>query len=124
MRTFLGPVIVAAAMAISSFSWLPSGGVDAQVTPQASARPQGWDRRTHEDDALPDYATLFALDRVHELQIVVSADNYRRMQDDLTEVVPMAGFMRHGPSGAPPQAGPQKPGGEHRVPASSIADGI
>jgi hypothetical protein len=80
--------------------------VDVQARSQAAARPQGWDARTHGDRSAADYG-LFDLDRVHDVHIVIPADDYRRMQDDLVEVVPMRGFMGRGRAGAAPPAGNQ-----------------
>jgi hypothetical protein len=104
------PVVLAAALVVSAAAW-PQFRVDLQSAPQAPARPRGWDARTHGDGATPDYARLFSLERVHELNIVISADNYRRMQEDLLEIVPWAQFMGRGRSGAPPAAGAPPPGG-------------
>ena len=78
-----------------------------QAMSQATARPQGWDGRTHGDSAAADYDRLFSLDRVHELHIVMSADNQRRMQEDLASVVPMAGLMGRGRAGTPPPTSSQ-----------------
>jgi hypothetical protein len=93
------------AVALSSALTLQLGANDVQGRSQAVARPKGWDARTHSDGAAPDYG-LFALERVHDLQIVITADNYRRMQEDLFEVVPILGLGR-GRAGAAPPAGKQ-----------------
>jgi hypothetical protein len=42
----------------------------------------------------PDYARLFAMDRVHELRITIPPDRFRAMQDDLKSIAP-------GPGGGP-----------------------
>ena len=100
---------VALVIALSGATALQLHACGARAWSQAAARPQGWDARTHGDRAAPDYG-LFALDRVHDVHIVISADNYRRMQDDLGGVVPMLGMMRglargDSPAGNRPNAG-------------------
>ena len=96
--------LAALAIALSGAMALQLDAGDVQARSQAVARPQEWDARTHGDRAAPDYG-LFALDRVHDLHIVITADNYRRMQEDLVGVVPILGFMGRGRAGAAPPAG-------------------
>lgn len=43
-------------------------------TEPAITRPQGWQAATHERGAMPDYARLFADDRVHRIDIEMSAE--------------------------------------------------
>ena len=100
--------ILAAAVVASSSWW---AGLDARLAAEAPARPQGWEERTHGASAAPDYARLFTLDRVHELRIAISAENVRKMQDDLQEVVPIARMMGRGRSGGPPPPDPAGRGG-------------
>src|SRR5688572_38464 len=53
--------------------------------------------------ARPDYARLFAMDRVHDLRITIPPDRFRAMQDDLKTI---------GPGGlAPGRGGPLLPPG-------------
>ena len=90
---------------------LAHSGGPMQAMSQATAGPQGWDSRTHGDGAAADYDRLFSLDRVHELHIVISSDNQRRMQEDLASVVPIAGMIGRGRGGTPPQTSPQPDAG-------------
>jgi hypothetical protein len=73
------------------------------------ARPPGWQAATHGDAAPPDYRRLFSMDRVHELRIVIPADQFRAMQEDLRTTGPafargLAG-MAAGRAGGPNDAG-------------------
>jgi hypothetical protein len=49
----------------------------------------------------PDYARLFALDRVHELRISIDAATFRAMREDLPSMLPFGGIPA-GRAGAPP----------------------
>ena len=69
------------------------------VTGQA-ARPAGWTEATHGAKGKPDYALLFAMDRVHELRIAIPADEFKKMQADVATLGPPM----------PPGMGPGGPG--------------
>jgi hypothetical protein len=89
---------------------------EAASPPQV--RPIGWSPATHGNQARPDYAGLFALDRVHELRIAIDAATFRAMREDLTSVMPFGG-LPSGRAGAPPArsgaaCGPSTPLGAGR----------
>jgi hypothetical protein len=71
------------------------------ASPSSQVRPGEWSPATHGNQARPDYARLFALDRVHELRISIDAATFRAMREDLTSVLPFGGIP-YGPAGAPP----------------------
>src|SRR5262245_35360668 len=79
------------------------------MSPAAQVRPAGWSPATHGDQAKPDYARLFALDRVHELKISIDAATFRAMREDLKSVLPIGGFPA-ALAGAPPA--PALPAGQ------------
>ena len=84
---------------------------------QDADRPDGWSEASHSNDARPDYETLFAMDRVHEMHIEIAADDFVAMQEDLQTIGPagIEGFFggRGGfPGGGfPPPGGPSGRGG-------------
>ena len=55
--------------------------LDAQT-----ARPAGWVESTHGRQAAPDYGRLFAMDKVHELNITIAPESFRQMKADLETV--------------------------------------
>jgi hypothetical protein len=71
-----------------------------QLSLSAQVRPAGWSPATHGNQAQPDYARLFSLDRVHELKISIDAATFRAMREDLKAVLPIGGFPA-GFAGAP-----------------------
>jgi spore coat protein H len=77
-----------------------------QKTPPSQVRPAGWSPATHGNQARPDYARLFALDRVHELRISIDAATFRAMREDLKSVLPIGGIPAGLPGGPPAPAGP------------------
>ena len=79
-------------------------GVPAPAAAQVArpARPQGWSDATHGSQTAPDYARLFAMDRVHELHITIPADKFVEMQNDLSSITPpMPGGRGFGRPGGP-----------------------
>ena len=62
------------------------------LAPTASAAhdsrlPAGWTEASHGDAAAPDYDRVFAMDRVHEITIVVPTNDFEAMQADLRDIV-------------------------------------
>ncbi|MET0386627.1 MAG: CotH kinase family protein, partial [Polyangiales bacterium] len=72
---------------------------DAPLAPAADASTQG--SATH-GDSEPDYALVFADDRVHTIYITLAATDYQRMEDNLAELLPNRGA---GGPGGPPGGG-------------------
>ena len=73
---------------------------------QDAPRPAGWSDATHSSAVTPDYARLFAMDRVHELRITIPPDRYQAMQADLLEVLPAGRGRGAGPGFGGPGGGP------------------
>src|SRR5687767_7749237 len=71
----------------------------SMVAGQAS-RPAGWTEGSHGAKGTPNYALLFAMDKVHELRIAITADQFKKMQEDVATVGPPM----------PPGMGPGGPG--------------
>lgn len=90
--------------------WLGAGVavvmLGAVTAAQRPTRPAGWNDVSHGAQAAPDYAGLFATDRVHEIRISMTAERFAAMQADLKEVLPDFG-RGFGPGGF----GPPPPGG-------------
>jgi spore coat protein H len=78
------------------FALVTAAFVDAQT-----ARPAGWVESTHGRQTAPDYRRLFAMDKVHALNITIAPERFRQMMADLETIGPMPG--RGGrPGGGPP----------------------
>ncbi len=69
-------------------------------------RPEGWTEESHGNDVDPDYGVVFPADKVNQIVITVSPENWAAMQDDMTEMYGEAG------AGGPPSGGgmPGAPG--------------
>jgi spore coat protein H len=95
-------IIAGAFLALHVASGDPLNGTATLQTasPPSQVRPAGWSAATHGNQAKPDYARLFALDRVHELRISIDADTLRAMREDLISVLPFGAAI--GGAGAPP----------------------
>ena len=87
-RHVFGGVLLVAVVATASM-----------VAGQAS-RPTGWTEASHGAKGAPNYALLFAMDKVHELRIAIPADQFKKMQEDVATVGPPM----------PPGMGPGGPG--------------
>src|SRR5688572_2043718 len=96
-----------AALALAAgVAWTHAAAVAGQDAPQrAVRRPASWDPASHGSSVKPDYPRLFSTDVVHEIRIVIAANSFKAMQDDLREVIPSFGAMRMG------GPGPGLPGG-------------
>jgi len=101
-------IVAGALLALHFGNSGPLNGAAAlqQKTPPSQVRPAGWSPATHGNQATPDYARLFALDRVHELKISIDAATFRAMRDDLKSVLPIGGIPAGLPGGPPAPAGP------------------
>ena len=70
------------------------------------SRPEGWTEPTHGKDAEPNYAVLFALSKVHRIDIAIAPSDFEAMQADLTELLDGTGLGGGGDigGGLPPEA--------------------
>ncbi|MGH9242021.1 MAG: hypothetical protein ACRD3G_28580, partial [Vicinamibacterales bacterium] len=102
MVRFLTAVVAAPLLALHIVNGSPLNGTAVVETapPRPQVRPGGWSPATHGNQAKPDYARLFALNRVHELRISIDAATFRAMREDLKAVLPIGGFAA-GLAGAP-----------------------
>lgn len=72
-----------------------------------SARPTGWNEATHGRDAEPDYARVFAPDRVSRLDISVTASDWQAVVDDMNSMAGAFSIDRPQiPGGGPANPGP------------------
>ena len=62
--------------------------VVSMVVTGQGARPAGWSEATHGAKGAPNYALLFAIDRVHELRVAIPAGEFKKMQDDVATLGP------------------------------------
>jgi hypothetical protein len=51
---------------------------------QDVARPEGWNEESHSNDAAPNYEIVFPQDKVNEITITISPENWQAMMDDMT----------------------------------------
>ncbi|MCC6543766.1 MAG: CotH kinase family protein [Nitrospirae bacterium] len=51
-----------------------------------SARPDGWSAEAHSSNAAPNYDVVFPHDRVNQLTIRISRENWKLMQDNMTRL--------------------------------------
>ena len=102
----------------------PTVSVDSKAEESDSnsvARPAGWSEDSHGSDAAPNYDVVFPQDKVNQIRITISPENWEAMQANMTELLGEAG-TGGGPGGwhggnAQPPAGqngqpPQPPAGQ------------
>jgi len=60
--------------------------------PQVSAasRPEGWTEETHGKKATPNYSVVFPEDKVNRIDIIISPENFQRMENDVFKVFMMS----------------------------------
>jgi spore coat protein H len=66
------------------------------ASPAPTTEPRGWSEESHAKSAIPDYARLFPADRVLELRLTITLEDWQTMLDDMTE---MAGEFGQGSRG-------------------------
>jgi hypothetical protein len=92
-------------------------------TPAPTTEPRGWSEESHAKSAIPDYARLFPADRVLELQLTITPEDWQIMLDDMTE---MAGEFGQGSRGGGlmlPEAGRAACAGRQEADACSYVEG-
>jgi hypothetical protein len=106
------PRLVRAGLVAVCAGWMAVASGPPALSAQEPRRPAGWTDATHGERAAPDYARLFAMDRVHELRVTIAPESFRAMREDLTTIGPAfgrGGRGGFGPGGFPPDGFP--PGG-------------
>ena len=108
MVRFLTAIVAGPLLVLHIANGSPLNGTAAVETasPPSQLRPGGWSPATHGNQARPDYARLFALDRVHELRISIDAATFRAMREDLKSVLPIGSIPAGLPGGPPAPEGP------------------
>lgn len=82
---------------------------------QDVTRPKGWNEASHSNDAAPNYEVVFPQDKVNEITITISPENWQAMVDDMTNL--------YGEFGANPGGGGTMMNGDVMVPPDG-AQGI
>ena len=84
------------------------------------ARPDGWQTASHERGATPDYARVFAEDKVHRIDIEMTAEARQMMLDDLEMLLGPVGTTQQGGTRFPPPGGGNNMNGMPRNPTDLI----
>ncbi|ADU75228.1 dockerin type I repeat protein [Acetivibrio thermocellus AD2] len=56
----------------------------------AASRPEGWTEETHGKKATPNYSVVFPEDKVNRIDIIISPENFQRMENDVFKVFMMS----------------------------------
>ncbi len=72
-------------------------------------RPEGWGEASHGKDAEPDYDRLFPADQVKRIDIVIAAEQWQEMLDNMTELY--GDFGSRPNNGMPGGGGGERPDG-------------
>ena len=76
----------------------PATVVPAEPTAEDAAvnRPAGWNEASHGDSAEPNYAVVFAQNKVNQLTITIDPASWQAMQDNMTELLGEPGSRQMG----------------------------
>lgn len=88
---------------VASEAGSPTTGDSAST--DTAGRPAGWSNESHSDQAEPNYEVVFPQDKVNEILITISPENWQAMQDNMTELYGERGRTGRGGFGRPPQQG-------------------
>lgn len=56
---------------------------DSGTTDEKTARPAGWTKASHSNDADPDYEVVFPEDKVNQMTITIAPDDWEAMQENM-----------------------------------------
>ena len=83
--------------------------------PEANTeRAENWNESTHGNSSEPDYGTIFPQNKVNTFEIILGADGWQAIREDMTALAGNdfgTGGRGNGPGGAGPGNGGQPPGG-------------
>ncbi len=82
---------------------------EATTATETVERPTGWREDSHSNDAAPNYDVVFPKDKVNEILITISPENWAAMQADMTELFGEPGTRGRGPGGGQGGAQPMPP---------------
>ena len=85
-------------------------GAAGQSAATEDGRPAGWTDDTHSNDVDPNYAVVFAQDKVNEITITIAPDAWEAMQANMVELLGEPG-TRGGPGAGAPGGMMPPPGG-------------
>ncbi len=77
------------------------------ATASVDGRPVGWREASHSNDVDPNYAVVFPDDKVNEITITISPDNWAAMQANMTDLLGEPGSRRQGGPGGGGFGGPR-----------------
>ncbi len=78
----------------------PAAATPGAATTGVVERPASWDEESHGSDAEPDYAVVFPQDKVNQITINITSENWAAMKANLTGLLGAAG-TGGGPGGEP-----------------------
>lgn len=94
----------------------PVSVTEASAEETEISRPAGWSEETHSDNADPNYEVVFPEDKVNQITITISAENWEAMQADMVALLGEQGSgegrVGVAPDGGQPQRGGRPQAGE------------
>ena len=107
-------VTLASLMVMVMAGCTKSGEAVPTSASQQTAHPEGWTEETHSSNVDPNYETVFPQDKVNQIKITITPEDWNAMQANMTELLGARGTgQRGGQSGAPgvhPERGGMVPG--------------
>lgn len=81
-----------------------AGSGESVLTSESNltAHPEGWSDETHGNNVDPNYEIVFPQDKVNQITITITPEDWNAMQENMTELLgPRGTGERRGPIGAP-----------------------
>lgn len=75
--------------AVETAAARPTASTDSKTKESGAsvARPKGWSEDSHGNEADPNYAVVFPQDKVNQIKITISPENWATMQANMTELL-------------------------------------
>ena len=97
----------------------PASVTETSAEETEISRPAGWSEETHSNDADPNYEVVFPEDKVNQITITISPENWEAMQADMVALLGEQGSgegrVGVAPDGGQPQRGERPQVGEGTV---------
>jgi spore coat protein H len=106
-------LLILASLSVLVMAGCTNYGESVPSTGTQNERPEGWTEETHGNDVDPNYEIVFPQDRVNQIKITITPEDWDSMQANITELLGPPGTRprggRPGAPGIPPDRGGRLP---------------
>jgi spore coat protein H len=113
-------LLILASLIMLTMAGCTKSGESVPSATEQTTRPEGWTDETHSNNVDPNYETVFPQDKVNQIKITFTPEDWNAMQANMTEILGPRGT---GQRGVVPRAPGMRPDREGMVPGEIPQDG-